>query len=84
MSEKKNKGPRTLSTEEQKQLEENMKVLKYLKNQLRIKREQLKALEEPFDKELLRDSLQVQLLIKRTQVDQLQDQIDAIEMMLDL
>ena len=67
----------------EEEYKKDMRALKYLKNQLRIKKEQLKSLEEPFDKELLKDSLQVQLFIKRTQVDQPQNQTVAIEMMLE-
>lgn len=62
--------------------ENDMKVLQYLKNQLTIKRNQLKSMEMPLDTEKAKDTKYIQELILKNNIWQLEDEINAIEMML--
>ncbi len=60
----------------------DMKVYKYLKKQLEIKRAQLKALEAPLDPTKIKDEKYVQELILKNNIWQIEEQLNAIEMML--
>lgn len=58
------------------------KIYKYLKKQLEIKRAQLKAIEAPLDPQKLKDDRYVQELILKSNIWQLEDELNAIEMIL--
>lgn len=60
----------------------DMKIYKYLKKQLEIKRAQLKAIEGPLDPQKLKDERYVQELILKSNIWQLEDELNAIEMIL--
>lgn len=62
--------------------ETDMKIYKYLKKQLEIKRAQLKAIEAPLDPQKLKDDRYVQELILKSNIWQLEDELNAIEMIL--
>lgn len=67
----------------QTQIEEtDMKIYQYLKKQLQIKRAQLKAIEAPLDTNKLKDERYVQELILKSNIWQLEDELNAIEMIL--
>ncbi len=60
----------------------DMKIYKYLKKQLEIKRAQLKAIDAPLDPQKLKDERYVQELILKNNIWQLEDELNAIEMIL--
>lgn len=62
--------------------ETDMKIYKYLKKQLEIKRAQLKAIEAPLDPQKIKDERYVQELILKSNIWQLEDELNAIEMIL--
>lgn len=62
--------------------ENDMKIYKYLKKQLELKRAQLKAIEAPLDPQKLKDDRYVQELILKNNIWQLEDELNAIEMIL--
>lgn len=67
----------------QQQIEDtDMKIYQYLKKQLQIKRAQLKAIEAPLDPQKVKDERYVQELILKSNIWQLEDELNAIEMIL--
>lgn len=62
--------------------ENDMKIYRYLKKQLELKRAQLKAIEAPLDPQKLKDDRYVQELILKNNIWQLEDELNAIEMIL--
>lgn len=58
------------------------RIYKFLKKQLDIKRAQLKALESPLDPTKVKDEKYIQELILKNNIWQLEDELNAIEMML--
>lgn len=55
------------------------KILKYLKNQLAMKKEQLKSFEMPLDEHTIKDIRKMEELILKNKIWQLEEQISAIE-----
>lgn len=72
---------KTDSKESAKKMEETSKkrVLSYLENQLKMKREQLKYYEAPLDPETIKDIRKMEELILKNKIWQLEELIEQIK-----
>ena len=69
------------TTKDKAKKDNGEKILDYLENQLKLKKEQLKYFEAPIDENTIKDIRKVEELILKNKIWQLEEMIQVIKMM---